>query len=228
MLKRKEVAGVRVDIASLREALRRMEIYLNNDCINTVEMISMKTIVAAGEDEEVRQCLEEMDLVIPADREILQVLGIHSHQSITEADEKLFFHEFMKRVARGHHSVFVMTETEDQLEEFCAYLKETYGERLWICGSYAFETCTGDTEDIINEINSVTPHVVLSGLPSPLQEKFYQAHKQMFNAKVWFCASAENGLLTQRKGPKGLCRRFLVRRKMKRQILTYEESDKNE
>ena len=51
MQSREELAGVRVDDCSLREALRKIETYLNNEYMNTVEIINMKTIVAAGEDE---------------------------------------------------------------------------------------------------------------------------------------------------------------------------------
>ncbi len=37
----------------------------------------MKTVVTAGERmKQVRQCLEDMDLVIPSDKEILMELGV--------------------------------------------------------------------------------------------------------------------------------------------------------
>ena len=63
---RKELAGVRIDICSLREALHKIEHYLASEGLHAVETVSMKTVVTAGEDEQVRQCLEDMDLVIPS------------------------------------------------------------------------------------------------------------------------------------------------------------------
>ena len=167
-----------------------------------------------------------MDLVIPGDKEILQELGLTAKQRLHEVQESLLFHEFMKRVQRGRRSVFVLAETKEQMEQFCAYLQETYGERLWICGSYAFEECPGDAEDIVNEINSVTPNVILSILPTPMQEQFIFGHRKMLNTKVWFGLGAESGLVTARRSPRWLCRHFLVRRKMKKQIQSYEPTDK--
>ena len=76
MSSRKELAGVRIDICSLREALHKIEHYLASEGLHAVETVSMKTVVTAGEDEQVRQCLEDMDLVIPSDKEILMELGV--------------------------------------------------------------------------------------------------------------------------------------------------------
>ena len=61
MNKKMDLAGVRIDDYSVREAMRKVEIFLNSEGINTVETITMKTIVAAGKDDAVRECLEKMD-----------------------------------------------------------------------------------------------------------------------------------------------------------------------
>ena len=80
MSSRKELAGVRIDICSLREALHKIEHYIQEDGLHAVEAVSMKTVVTAGEEEEVRQCLEDIELVIPSDKEILMELGVTSHK----------------------------------------------------------------------------------------------------------------------------------------------------
>ena len=85
MSSRKELAGVRIDICSLREALHKIEHYVQEDGLHAVEAVSMKTIVTAGEEKEVRQCLEDMDLVIPSDKEILMEFGVTSHKWLEEA-----------------------------------------------------------------------------------------------------------------------------------------------
>ena len=80
MSSRKELAGVRIDICSLREALHKIEHYIQEDGLHAVEAVSMKTVVTAGGEEEVRQCLVDIDLVIPSDKEILMELGVTSHK----------------------------------------------------------------------------------------------------------------------------------------------------
>lgn len=225
MENRKELAGVRVDNCSLRDALHKIEVYLNNECLNIVEIINMKTIVAAGTDEKVRRCMEEMDLVIPSDKEILEELGVTSGQRLHDAENNQLLHEFLKRVLRSRHSVYLLTETANQMESLCDYLEDTYDGHLLICGSYAFEECPEDVEHVINEINSVAPHVILAMLPTPMQEHFIYDHHHMLNAKIWFGIGTENNPLANPRNPGRIYRRFLARHKMKRQIQSYEPED---
>lgn len=225
MENRKELAGVRVDNCSIRDALCKIESYLNNECLNIVETINMKTIVAAGEDEKVRQCLDEMDLVMPSNKEILEELGVTSGQRLHDAENDQFLHEFLKRVQRGKHSVYLLADTKNRLESLYNYLNDAYDGHLLICGSYAFEECPEDVEHVVNEINSVAPHVILAMLPTPMQEHFIWEHHHMFNAKIWFGIGAESNLLVNPRNPKRIYRRFLARHKMKRQIQSYETED---
>lgn len=225
MENRKELAGVRVDICSIREALHKMESYLNNECLNIVETINMKTIVAAGEDEKVRRCLDEMDLVMPSNKEILEELGITSGQRLHDAESDQLLHEFLKCVQRGKYSVYLLADTRNRIESLSDYLRDVYDGHLLICGSYAFEECPEDAEHAVNEINSVAPHVVLAMLPTPMQEHFVCEHHHMLNAKVWFGIGAESNLLANPRNPKRVYRRFLARHKMKRQIQSYGTED---
>ena len=79
---------------------------------------------------------------------------------------------------------------------------------------------------MVNEINSVAPHTILAMLPSPLQEEFICEHHQMLNAKLWFGIGSENSMLSNQRTPAHKYQRFLARRKMKRQIQSYEPEDK--
>lgn len=228
MENRKELAGVRVDNCCLQDALCKIETYLNNECLNIVETINMKTIVAAGEDERVRRCLDEMDLVIPSNKEILEELGITSGQRLHDAESNQFLHEFLKRVRRGKHSVYLLAETKSQMESLGSYLEEAYDGHLYICGSYAFEDCPANAEHAVNEINSVAPHVILAMLPTPMQEIFIYEHHHMLNAKIWFGIGAESNLFANPRNPRRIYHRILARHKMKRQIQSYETEDGNE
>ena len=169
MSSRKELAGVRIDICSLREALHKIEHYIQEDGLHAVEAVSMKTVVTAGEEEEVRQCLEDIDLVIPSD-------------------------------------------------ELCSFLDHTYGDVARICGDAVWEECEEDTEQIVNEINAVAPHLLLVMLPTPQQEIFLAQHRKMLNVRLWFGVGTENTFTEKKKKTASLCKRLLARRKMKRQI----------
>lgn len=61
-----------------------------------------------------------------------------------------------------------------------------------ICGDAVWEECEEDTEQIVNEINAVAPHLLLVMLPTPQQEIFLAQHRKMLNVRLWF------GVLAQR------------------------------
>ena len=227
MAKKKELAGVRIDDCSLEEAIYNIEEYLSNNCINIVEAINMKTIVAAGEDEDVRSCLEEMDMVVPADKEILHEMGITSEERLQEIQENQLFYETLERICQGNYNLYLLTETQEQKGRLADYLSGTYDGKLIISGSYALEDGKGDLEDVVNEVNAVAPHVILATLSTPLQERFVYEHRQMLNAKLWFGIGTESSIMAANSLGR-LYKKFLVKQKMKRQIQSYEMSDKEE
>lgn len=224
-MKREELAGVRVDNCDLREVLREVDAYLGTAALNTVEVINMRTVVSAGEDGNVRQCLEIMDLVIPADREILYEMGIVSEQRMNEAQVGLLFHEIMEMAMARGCRLYLFLADHDQEKWLRDLIADAYGKGLEICGSYCMEDSGGDPEDAVNEINSVVPDVILSALPTPEQERFIFRHRHMLNAKLWFGIGAESDLLSAGNTPGRLYRKMLERHRMKRQIQSYDGRD---
>ena len=223
MSSRKELAGVRIDICSLREALHRIEHYVKSEGLHAVEAVSMKTIVTAGEDEVVRQCLDGMDLVIPSEKEILIELGVTSRQWLDEAQEHRFAYEALRIVARERHSIYLLTEKREQTVKLCQYMEESFGNNSGICGDTVWEECEGDPERIVNEINAVAPHMLLVMLPTPVQEIFLAEHRKMLNIRLWFGVGTENTFAGRKPRPVGFWRKVLAHRKMKRQIQSSKE-----
>ena len=223
MSSRKELAGVRIDICSLREALHRIEHYVKSEGLHVVEFVSMRTIVTAGEDGVVRQCLDDMDLVIPSDKEILLELGVTSRQWLDEAREHRFAYEALRTVAREHHSIYLLTEKREQMDRLCQYMEEAFGDYSGICGDAVWEECEGDAERIVNEINAVAPHMLLVMLPTPVQEMFLAEHRKMLNIRLWFGVGTENPFAERKTKPVGTIRKLLAHRKMKRQIQSSKE-----
>ena len=228
MSSRKELAGVRIDICSLREALHKIEHYLASDGLHAVETVSMKTVVTAGEDEQVRQCLENMDLVVPSDKEILMELGVTSRKWLDEAREHRFASEALRGVIRAKYSVYLLCETRTQMDTLCKFLRNSFGNVPYVCGDAVWEEAGEDVEQIVNEINAVSPQMFFSMLSTPRQEKFLAEHRQMLNAHLWFGVGSENTFVNGKKKSVGICKKLLARHKMKRQIQSYESEEKTD
>lgn len=228
MSSRKELAGVRIDICSQREAVYKIEQYMETDGLHAVELISMKTVVTAGNDENVRRCLEDLELVLPSDKEILEELGVTSRKWLEEAKDRRVLYEAMRSIVKEKHSVYLLTQNREQMEQLCQYLEETFGELPCICGNTVWEEAEGDCELIINDINAVAPHLLLVLLPTPDQEKFLLDNRNMLNVRLWLGIGCEHPLGDVRRKPGGVCRRLLAHRKMKRQIQNYGAETKED
>lgn len=185
MLKKIDILGMQIDNYTVRESIMKAETYLNDSVMNTIGTVNMKMLSLAIEDESVRECIENLDLAVIGEKEILIAAGIHSAQRLKETVDHDFFKEFMKRIIRNRKRVFLLGETNEDVEQLELYLQEEYG-KLIIEGTCNFEDMSGDLEGVVNEINSANADVIFSVLPSPHQEKFLLENKGKLDAKIWY------------------------------------------
>lgn len=179
------VLGVVIDNHTVRESMLLVDEYLNNEFLNTINMIFADTLIKASENEAFQEYVEESDMNIIGDKTILEAIGYTDLQRIKEVEEELFISQFLKHALRSRKTVFILGEDDDSVEEISEYLSEEYKD-LEIAGKYAVKNNPGDDDLIVNEINSVSPDIILSFLESPFQEKFIANSKSKLNAKVWF------------------------------------------
>ncbi|MCI8484689.1 MAG: glycosyltransferase [Lachnospiraceae bacterium] len=185
MSKKLKIMGMEFDNYTVWESMFQVEDFLNSSTMNTVETISMETLVKLQTDEQLKNCLEEVDLLIISDKEILKAAGVTSTQRIQETASNEFFREFMKRAARNNRTVYLLGDTGEQIENLQEFLTEHYSQ-IKVSGVYPLEQCVGDYDGVINEINIAEPDVILSVISTPDQEYFLREHKEKLNAKIWY------------------------------------------
>lgn len=134
----------------------------------------------------------------------------------------------MRGVIRAKHSVYLLYETRTQMDTLCEFLENSFGNAPYVCGDAVWEEAGEDAEQIVNEINAVSPHMIFSMLSTPRQEKFLAEHRQMLNARLWFGVGSENTFVNGKKKSVGICKKLLARHKMKRQIQSYESEEKTD
>ena len=79
--------------------------------------------------------------------------------------------------------LFILTETEQDYNHACAYLKQ-HLPKLIVKGHYCFEENLQD-EQIVNTVNTIAPDIILSILPSTLQEEWIVENSSKVNAKLY-------------------------------------------
>lgn len=221
MIKRIEVLGIELDNYTVREAIRQVEVFLEDQMLNTIECVTMQMLMDARTDSVLKETLSALSLTVVGEKQILQAMGIHDAQRLREVKDNDFLSEFFKRLERNKKRIFLLGQTSQQLTE-CREIITRKFPKLLFAGEYAVEHCGGDAETVINDLNVTTPDVVLSVLPSPYQEHFLAEHKDKINANVW-CGLGAKEIGNAKTGVRAFFHGKMQISRFKNTINQYEE-----
>lgn len=185
MIKKVDILGIQLDNYTVREAIMRVETYLNNNELNVIESITAQMLLDSENDIKLKEVICSLDLAVIGEKEIIQAAGLGTMQRIRETEENDFYFEFFKRAERNRKSIFILGEKEEKVMQVKERLEQEF-PKLIIVGEYAVENCVGNLEGVINDMNATTPDIILSVLPNPLQEHFLWEHKDKMNANIWY------------------------------------------
>ena len=226
MIKQIQLLGMTIPNYSLREELQLAQDALRDERLRLLLTVSMQSLikVSNSESQQVKECVEQADLIVVEDPEILSVAGINSSQRIREEEDHLFFTELLTRLQRGQQQVYLVASKNAALEKIREILKERY-EKLHIVGQYSIEDYPDDLDRMINEINSAAPDVIISVMPTPQQEEFLVANRSKLLAKLWYGLGENYGLLMEKKGFGWRMKRLIHFGRFKMHVNHYEESE---
>lgn len=185
MIKEITVAGIKLNSYTAVEYLVQINKRMDANVFTTIEDIYMRTLLLAKEDEIVKDVIESTDITVVAEMGIWDAVEENTIIRKKETERRDFFFKLMKIFEHNRYSVYVLGELQKEVEETCTYLAEEF-PRLNIVGTQALEECVGAEEGIINDMNMLAPDVVISVLPSPIQEHFLAEHRAKFSAKLWY------------------------------------------
>lgn len=184
MSKQIEVMGVALNDDCVWEMLPVVDTYLNNSEMNFLVAVSMRMLVMAQQDPQIREILQSFDVALPGEVGILAQAGNTNNQLKREIEDNSFFGEFMRMVQKQEKTVYLLGETSMQCSELGIFIKRYYGQTR-VVGECALNDWQ-DVAEVINRINIAAPDVILSVIPSPRQELFIHQQKSMLHAKVWY------------------------------------------
>lgn len=220
MIKEITVAGIKLNNYSALENLTHIGNNMDNNVFTRIEEVSMKTLLLAKEDEVVKETIEAMDITVIAETGILDAVGQNTILRKREIERRDFFFQLMRILERNGYTVYILGETVKEVESASQYLKDEFS-RLKLVGGKATEEVAGADEGIVNAINMVAPDVIVSILPSPMQEYFFSEHKSMIFTKIWYGIGADK--LTGGKHTLGAQILKWLREKKLRNIIEREE-----
>ena len=211
MGKKIEILGIGVDNYTVREALLRLDTYLGSTAFNIIETVTMKQLILAGENPEIKDCLMQADLCVIGEREILSEAGCASAQRLREIRNQDFLRELLRRVSRSKKRVFLIAEA-------CPGFASI--------GEYAAESCDGDIDDIVNEINGATPDIVISGMESPKEEEFLLSNREKIGASLWYGLGCGYGEKPGVAKVGGILKSLALRGRLRHSVTKYQNEMK--
>ena len=151
-MRRYSVLGISLMDVSAREGLRRAEHFLQTGALNTTSYINAQSLSMASRDEQVKEYLEETDLMFCLEPDILEAAGIASPGRVREIEDRMFLREFLKRLARQHDKVYLLGDTDKQAQELQEMLLNAQ-ENLNIVDVRGYEEFEYQPQRLMNAMN---------------------------------------------------------------------------
>jgi len=227
-----DVLGMHITDYSIKEAIKLALKYAGSGAMNTIFYVSSQVLLDAGDNPQQKEWLQSMDLILYGEPTVLDVLGERSRERKNEIKQDEFLHEFIKKIARGKQGVYLILDTQEKADALEQYLTELHGS-IQIVGKYIWEDDTSKAEDLVNELNDVSPDVIISKLPNVVQQRLICENRRMINAHVWVALLYERVINKKKKVTFGSKLDWMFyKRLFKRKVNKYEiekaESEKAE
>lgn len=217
MEKKMNVLGIQVDDYTAKEAMRQAIDYIETEAMNVIELLTTDILVKSSVEEGVKQNIEEADMVLIGDRAILEAAGIEEPKRLAEAEQDVFLRMFLRYLDKNRKRIYLMADSEEELEAFEHFLKENYPQAKLLGGSVVPGSAEAD-DMIVNEINGLEIDCILSELNMSEQEAFIARNRIIVNANVWLRLGKQMRLAGKESGLKLSVRNFFQKSILKKEI----------
>ena len=75
---------------TIRESMKKVDAFFRDRKVGTIAMITMRGLLAAHENEAIKNWMGSIDLAIPADAEILRAGDIAFHNRVRDVENNTF------------------------------------------------------------------------------------------------------------------------------------------
>lgn len=226
-----DILGMHITDYPLKEAIKLSLKFVSSGAMNTIFYVSSQVLLDAGDNPGQRERLQSMDLILYGEPTVLDVLGEKSRERKNEIKQDEFLREFVKKIARGKQKVYLVSDSESKADKLEEYLKELHSS-VQIIGRYIWEK-EQSAADLVNELNDVSPDVIISQLPNEVQQEIICENRRMINANVWIALLYERAVNKKKKVTFGSKLDWMFyKRLFKRKVDKYEtekaETEKEE
>ena len=178
-----EILGVRIDDATYEDLLAQVDAYVASGQPHQIVTINAEMLVAAHDDPALAQLLNAADLVVPDSVGVMlasRLLGHPLRERVTGSDG--IFRLAARCAAQGYRPFFL--GAAQGVAALVAERLVAANPGLEVAGCYAGSPCTEDEEEILAQVRSVAPDVLLVAYGVPAEERWIARNRLRLGVPV--------------------------------------------
>ena len=115
MTEKISIFDVEISCIKAKEAMMQAIEFMKGDSVNTIELVSMESLMKEHENPEWKKKVSMQDLVLPGSVEILEAAKADDARLLRETDNKLFLRMFLKYLQKNHHKIYLLAASQEEL-----------------------------------------------------------------------------------------------------------------
>ena len=176
-----QIMDLDVNIIDIDCFCQKIEGYLENDQLNVVLLASSQLFREAAENEYLRKLITRADALVPGEK---TVLSLHHADLLQKGGIIVNYNSLvnvLEYLKKAHYTAYIVARQQNEID----YIRHFFKEREYNI-SVVGERMEQEFEDdaIINEINSLSPDILLVDLDTPLQEMWIMEHSTKVNVRL--------------------------------------------
>ena len=217
MNEKMNVLDVQLDNCTAKDAMKIIAEYMQTEELNTVDIVTVDTLMRATQLDGMKEELEKLDLLLPGDMAILEVAKITDRKRIQEMEDqtmlKMVFHYFHKNRCK----IFILAGSEEEGDRLQGYLHEAYSG-IQVVGMKAVPADESEDDRITNLVNGGEVDCVIASMDFPWQEQFVYRCKEQLNTRMWFGTGHSIASFANGENWADHLKNFIGKRILKREI----------
>ena len=203
------ILGLELNDHTKKESVEMAQWFLNNGTLDIVLYVDHDVLTEAGSDEELCRWIESAGLTQWASLDILEAAGVAGNGRYREVENREFLRELLHMAERDHKTVFLLSDSDGQIEYLRGTLRQMQPD-LMIAGATIAGSDDEEIKNDINEINGVSPAIVIARMDLRKQLKWLHDSDNMVNAALWLGMPPDMQIIIKKdRFLSGIRRRFV-------------------
>ncbi|MCM1237304.1 MAG: hypothetical protein NC489_45125 [Ruminococcus flavefaciens] len=183
-MKNINLLGMKLHDRYARESLMLADRFIKKGAAHIILYLTTAALLEAARNEGEKEWIEAADATLWGDTKILEAAEISVKVRYNEVEEKEFLNCFMRKMAKNHTAILVLSDTEEHAQVLKSELIEMQNG-ITVVGTMAINDIIGSQENLINEINMIAPMVIIVRMPFSMQLRWLKDSRQYMNVGIW-------------------------------------------